>query len=94
VATKLSRLAVVAVGWSVPANIARDYSTLQRQLLPHAEACCRLIVKSETVWRGRAEGGSRGDVDEGKERGTVLGAVHLLGLLYKDQGKLGEAGKM
>jgi tetratricopeptide (TPR) repeat protein len=94
VATKLSRLAVVAVGWSVPANTARDYSTLQRRLLPHAEACSRQTVESEASWRGRAERASDGDVDESGEQKTVLDAVHFVGDLYADQGKLGEAEKM
>jgi tetratricopeptide (TPR) repeat protein len=94
VATKLSRLAVVAVGWSVPANTARDYSTLQRRLLPHAEACSRQIVESEASWRGRAERDSDGVVYESGEQKTVLDAVHFVGDLYADQGKLGEAEKM
>jgi tetratricopeptide (TPR) repeat protein len=94
VATKLSRLAVVAVGWSVPANTARDYSTLQRRLLPHAEACSSQMVESEASWRGRVERDSDGDVDESGEQKTVLNAVLLVGNLYAAQGKLGEAEKM
>lgn len=93
-ATGLSRLAVVAVGWAVPASSTRDYAALQRRLLLHAQACFRQIVKSEAVWRGSAEGGSDRDVDEGEERETVLDAVHMLGVLYADQGRLGEAEKM
>jgi tetratricopeptide (TPR) repeat protein len=94
VATKLSRLAVVAVGCSVPANTVRDYSTLQRRLLPHAEAYSRQIVESKASWRGRAERDSDGVVDESGEQKTVLNAVLLVGLLYADQGKLREAEKM
>jgi tetratricopeptide (TPR) repeat protein len=94
VATKLSRLAVVAIGWSVPTDTARDYSTLQRRLLPHAEACSRQIVESKASWRGRAERDSDGVVDESGEQQTVLSAFLLMGLLYANQGKLGEAEKM
>jgi tetratricopeptide (TPR) repeat protein len=93
-ATELSRLAVVVVGLAVPESSTRDYAALQRRLLLHAQACSSQIVKSEAVWGGRAQRGSGGDVDEGKERETVLNAVHLLGLLYADQGKLGEAEQM
>jgi tetratricopeptide (TPR) repeat protein len=93
-ATELSRLAVVVVGLAVPESSTRDYAALQQRLLLHAQACSSQIVKSEAVWGGRAEGGSGGDVDESKERETVLNAVHLLGLLYADQGKLSEAEKM
>ncbi|PSN58604.1 hypothetical protein BS50DRAFT_614817 [Corynespora cassiicola Philippines] len=35
----LSRLAVAAVGWAVPHSSTRDYSIVQRRLLPHAQAC-------------------------------------------------------
>jgi tetratricopeptide (TPR) repeat protein len=93
-ATELSRLAVVAVGQAVPESSTRDYAVLQRRLLPHAQACSRQIAKSKAVWGGGAEGGSDGDVDEGEERKTVLDAVHLLGLLYYDQGKLDKAEQM
>ncbi|KAF1828816.1 hypothetical protein BDW02DRAFT_562334 [Decorospora gaudefroyi] len=92
--TELSRLAVVAVGWAVPASSTRDYSALQRRLLPHAQACSGQIVKSGTVWCGRAKGDKNRDVEEAKELNAVLDAVHCLGLLYADQGKLGKAEQM
>jgi hypothetical protein len=87
---------VVAVGWAVPQSSTgtRDYAAVQRRLLLHAQACSRQVVKSETVWLGRAEGGSSGDVDVNEEQSAVLDAAHLLGILYADQGKLGEAEKM
>ncbi|KAF2022555.1 hypothetical protein EK21DRAFT_95617 [Setomelanomma holmii] len=85
---------VVTVGCSVPHSSARDYSTLQRRLLPHAQVCSRRLIKSETdVWLGidKCDGGR---FDGGEEQETVLDAVHLLGLLYAAQGKLGEAEQM
>ncbi|RYN57985.1 hypothetical protein AA0117_g13187 [Alternaria alternata] len=93
-AAELSRLAVVAVGQAVPDSSTRDYSTLQRRHLLHAQACSSQVVKHRTVWGRRAENGSNGDVDEDQERKTVLDAVHLLGDLFADQGRLGEAEKM
>ncbi|KAI4940892.1 hypothetical protein J4E91_011149 [Alternaria rosae] len=93
-ATELSRLAVVAVGWAVPESSTRDYAALQRRLLPHAQACSSQVVKRNAVWDREAEDGSDGDVDKDQERKTVLDAVHMLGLLYTDQGRLGEAEKM
>jgi tetratricopeptide (TPR) repeat protein len=93
-AAELSRLAVVVVGWAVPESSTRDYAALQRRLLLHAQACSCQVVKRKTVWDRGAEDGSDGDVDEGEERETVLNAVHMLGLLYAAQGKLGEAEKM
>jgi tetratricopeptide (TPR) repeat protein len=91
---ELNRLAVVAVGHAVPASSTRDYAALQRRLLLHAQACSRQVVKRRTVWGRRAENGSDGDVDEDQERKTVLDAVHLLGDLFADQGRLGEAEQM
>jgi tetratricopeptide (TPR) repeat protein len=93
-ATELSRLTIVAVGWAVPASSTRDYAALQRRLLLHAQACSRQVVERNAVWDREAENGGDGDVDEDQERKTVLDAVHLLGLLYADQGRLGEAEKM
>ncbi|EMD96375.1 hypothetical protein COCHEDRAFT_1167485 [Bipolaris maydis C5] len=93
-AAELSRLATAAVGWAVPESSSRNYAALQRRLLPHAQTCFSQIARSEAVWYRRAEGGSDGDVNEGKERKTILYAIHLLGDLYADQGKLGEAEQM
>ncbi|KAH3913970.1 hypothetical protein HBH56_096710 [Parastagonospora nodorum] len=90
-ATELSRLAVVAIGWAVPKSSTRDYTTLQRRLLPHAQACSRQISREEPAWSCGDYGGSNGAADDKEEQETVLNAVHLLGLLYADQGKLGEA---
>jgi tetratricopeptide (TPR) repeat protein len=85
---------VVAVGWAVPESSTRDYAVLQRQLLLHAQACSKLVVKSETVWRGRDEGGSDGHVNEDEERRAVINAMNLLGNLYAAQRRLGEAEQM
>jgi Tfp pilus assembly protein PilF len=92
-AAQLSRLSVVTVGWSVPASSSRDYATLQRRLLPHAQACSRQMAKKETGRNYRLDDDNHGALDE-DEQDTVLDAIHLLGLLYADQGKLGEAEQM
>ncbi|CAN9212127.1 unnamed protein product [Alternaria alternata] len=91
---ELSRLAVVAIGHAVPASYTRDYAALQCRLLPHAQACSRQAVERNAVWDRGAEDGSDGDIEEGEERKTVLAAVHTLGNLYADQGRLGEAEQM
>ncbi|KAF1960998.1 hypothetical protein CC80DRAFT_269456 [Byssothecium circinans] len=93
-AIELSQLAVVIVGWTVPESSTRDYSTLQRRLLPHAQACSRQIVKREAGWRLGVDKGNDEDVDRDEQQDTILRAIHLLGLLYADQGKLGEAEQM
>jgi tetratricopeptide (TPR) repeat protein len=93
-ATELSRLSVVTIGWAVPASSTRDYSIVQRRLLPHAQACSRQIGKREAGWDHRVNEGNTKDVSEGEEQETALNATHLLGDLYTDQGKLGEAEQM
>jgi tetratricopeptide (TPR) repeat protein len=93
-AAELSRLSVVAVGWSVPASSSRNYATLQRRLLPHAQVCSRRIAGNEPGWKCRLNDSTHEAVDKEDEQETVLDAIHLLGLLYADQGKLGDAEKM
>jgi tetratricopeptide (TPR) repeat protein len=93
-ATELSRLSVIAVGWAVPGSSARDCSALQQQLLPHAQACSRQIVKEEAVWCLVVNGGNGEGIDKGEKQETVLDAIHFLGDLYRDQGKLDEAEQM
>jgi tetratricopeptide (TPR) repeat protein len=93
-AIKLSQLAVVAVGWSVPGSSTRDYSSLQRRLLPHAQTCFKQIVKREAGWWLGADKEDDEDVDESEEQETVLDAIHCLGDLYFGQGKLIEAEQM
>jgi tetratricopeptide (TPR) repeat protein len=93
-ATELSRLSVIAVGWAVLGSSARDYSALQRQLLPHAQACSRQIVKEEAGWCHAVTGGNSEGIHKSEKQETVLDAIHLLGALYADQGKLGEAEQM
>jgi tetratricopeptide (TPR) repeat protein len=82
---------VVAVGLAVLESSTRDYAALQRRLLLHAQACSGQIVKSKTVWSGRAEGDNNEAINKGEEKQTVLDALHLLGNLYTDQSRLGEA---
>jgi tetratricopeptide (TPR) repeat protein len=93
-AIKLSQLAVVAVGWSVPESSTRDYAPLQRRLLPHAQGCSSWIIKKELSWGYECSEGNSEVKNEDKEQKTTLDAIHLLGLLYADQSKLGEAEKM
>ncbi|KAB2098622.1 hypothetical protein AG0111_0g13152 [Alternaria gaisen] len=93
-AAELSRLAVVAVGWAVPESSTRDYAALQRRLLLHAQACSSQVVKRKTVWDRGAAVGSNEDINEDQKRETVLDAVHMLGVLYANQGRLGEAEQM
>ncbi|CAN9248412.1 unnamed protein product [Alternaria alternata] len=93
-ATELSRLAVVAVGHVVPGSSTRDYAALQRRLLLHAQACSSQVVKRKTVWYRGAAVGSNEDINEDQKRETVLDAVHMLGVLYANQGRLDEAEQM
>jgi tetratricopeptide (TPR) repeat protein len=93
-AIALSRVAVVAVGWNVPESSTRDYATLQRRLLPHAQACSRQIIKREADWGLSVNKEPVEDINASEEQETVLTAINLLGNLYANQGKLGEAEQM
>ncbi|KAK4170949.1 hypothetical protein QBC36DRAFT_295822 [Triangularia setosa] len=75
------RLAMMVVGFSVPDSATKDYWVLQRRLLPHAERC--------SWW---AEGFRGGECDF--EGINITNATHILGNLYLDQGRLGEAEAM
>jgi tetratricopeptide (TPR) repeat protein len=93
-AIELSQLAVVTVGWSVPHTSTRNYATLQRRLLLHAQAYSRQRIKSKASRCLRDDKYKDEDLEKVEERNAVLGAIHQLGNLYADQGKLGEAEQM
>jgi hypothetical protein len=57
---ELGLLAVIAVGWAVPDSSTPDYSTLQRQLLPHAQACSGQIVRREGEQGSESDNRSNG----------------------------------
>src|SRR5437762_4690933 len=75
------RLAVMVVGLSVPSSTSKDYWVMQRRLLPHAERCSWWIGEIYRVGR------SFDDI-------TAMNAMHMLGDLYSDQGRLTEAESM
>ncbi|KAH8587243.1 hypothetical protein B0O99DRAFT_747744 [Bisporella sp. PMI_857] len=91
---KLAQLAVIIVGCAVPDSLSRDYSTLQRRLLPHAQACSHRIEIHETGPSSGAHKGGSVENQMGEERIILDDAILLLGNLYRDQGKLDEAEKM
>ncbi|PMD65959.1 FabD/lysophospholipase-like protein [Hyaloscypha bicolor E] len=89
---QLAQLAVIVVGWAVPHSSSLDSSALQRRLLPHAQACSRWVVmKGARQWSTQESGSS--EIKLVQERVGILGAVHNLGILYQEQGKLDEAEK-
>jgi tetratricopeptide (TPR) repeat protein len=96
---ELGHLAVVAVGWAVPERSRQDYSILQQQLMPHAQACSWRIVREgleqvyESTNTSEGSGGCRTGL-EGEERETLVVAMNYLANLYKEQGKLAEAEQM
>src|SRR3569833_1721506 len=75
------RLAVMAVGLSVPMNTSKDYRVLQQRLLPHAERCSWWIEEICGV------GESFDDIQ-------AIRTKHMLGILYANQGQLAEAESM
>jgi tetratricopeptide (TPR) repeat protein len=72
----MARLALRCVGLHVPSTNALQYWVTQQRLLRHANQCHGFV---DAVL-------ARQEDDM-----TMMGAVHGLGLLYADQGKLGKA---
>ncbi|KAH7372236.1 hypothetical protein BKA66DRAFT_423213 [Pyrenochaeta sp. MPI-SDFR-AT-0127] len=93
-ATELSQLAIVTVGLAVPDLSAPNYTATQRRLLPHAQVCTTWVVESETRWCFVGSNDYDKGLNKGNQHEIVLGAIHLLGNLYADQGKLDEAEQM
>ncbi|KAH7111330.1 hypothetical protein B0J11DRAFT_619915 [Dendryphion nanum] len=79
----LSWVAVTAVGLAVPMNDTKDYWETQARLLPHAGAC------EVTIKKGIGD-----RFEEQKEVDVLLWAMHGLGNLYADLGKLDKAEEM
>jgi tetratricopeptide (TPR) repeat protein len=78
----------------VPESATRDDSTLQRRLLPHVQAFSSWIVKSEVYWWVSIDKEDDRDIHGSEEQQTVLDAIHRLGALYANQGKLSKAEHM
>ncbi len=74
------RLAVMAIGSSVPMATTDAYWILQRRLLPHAEQCL--------WWIGQICS-SEWSVEK-----ALMDAMSMLGILYRSQGRLAEAEAM
>jgi tetratricopeptide (TPR) repeat protein len=73
-------VAVIVVGMSVPMSTTDSYWILQRRLLAHAERC--------SWWIGQLRG------DEWGMEEVLMDAIHGLGILYVNQGRLAEAEAM
>jgi len=93
-ASELGRLAVVTVGWAVPVRSTRDYWVMERRLLPHVQAGPRWVENSCKKQSIQGDRSCNTDIDRGEEQQTLLDAIQLLGSLYWNQGKLGEAEQM
>ncbi|RYP55992.1 hypothetical protein DL770_010860 [Monosporascus sp. CRB-9-2] len=90
----LARTAVLVVGFAVPHNSTKEYRTMQRRLLPHAQSCSQWILDSEADPSAKRWGSSYRAGTDKECIIEVLDAIVWLGYLYSDQDKLGEAEKM
>ena len=91
---RIGRLAVMVVGWAVPPKSMCDYSAVQRRLLPHVQACSQYVVMAELEQIDESRDENESESEEGENNIAYLDGIHLLGILYMDQDKLGEAEKM
>ncbi|MCJ1269239.1 hypothetical protein MMC22_009129 [Lobaria immixta] len=91
---ELAQLAVLVVGWAVPNSSSRDYPAIQRRLLPHAQVCSQWVSVGKRKQRPGSPNTDEVNFEGVEEKEVSLDAIHRLGLLYHDQGKLAEAEKM
>ncbi|KAA6412799.1 MAG: hypothetical protein FRX48_03791 [Lasallia pustulata] len=78
--TSMAILALICVGLAVPTNDVPEYWVKERRLLPHADKCRESVIN--TINLGL------------QNNRNALNAVHKLGNLYADQGKMAEAEAM
>ncbi|KAF2622623.1 hypothetical protein BU25DRAFT_415117 [Macroventuria anomochaeta] len=88
--TALSWLATVLVGLAVPGSDEKKYCETQARLVPHAERREKSVVREDKTDQRAKDRASEQEEDEQ----TLLWAVHNLGNLYRDQGKLDKAETM
>jgi tetratricopeptide (TPR) repeat protein len=90
-AMKLSRLAVVTVGWAILSDAAYYCSARQRRLLSHAQACFGWVEKCAPEWMLEFRRARDTCTEKTKSDEALLEALHLTGLLCVNQGRLAEA---
>ncbi|KAA6410089.1 MAG: nb-arc and tpr domain [Lasallia pustulata] len=73
-------LALICVGLAVPTEDVPEYWVKERRLLPHADKCFGFVYNTINL--------------EFQDNRNALDAVHNLGILYADQGKMAEAEAM
>ncbi len=76
----MTRLALSCVGWAVPTKEVPQYWAIERRVFPHARKSLEYIRHGIDV--------------ESSDNRNIYGAIHNLGLLYADQGKMQEAEAM
>ena len=76
----MARLALVCVGSAVPRNNVSEYWAKERRLLPHTHRCFDSVSDAIDL--------------ESQDNQTTLDAIHNLGLLYANQGKMAEVETM
>jgi tetratricopeptide (TPR) repeat protein len=91
---RMGWLAVIVVGQAVPPKSMRDYAAVQRRLLPHVQACSRYVDVAELEQTDGSMDENESESKKGEDNIAYLDGIHLLGLLYTNQGKLDEAEKM
>ncbi|KAI9783465.1 MAG: hypothetical protein M1816_001347 [Peltula sp. TS41687] len=90
----LARLAVIVIGLAVPNISTKEFWTVQRRLLAHAQCCSQWILTGKVSTDDRRDNmPSRISAEAGYTE-VILDAIHRLGMLYAQQDKLDEAEKM
>ena len=91
---ELAQLAVIVIGLAVHDSSVQDCTIMQRRLLPHAQVCSQWILTGTMEEKHRDYNIRYTDLRKLEKIEAILDAIHLLGYLYSDQGKLAEAEEM
>ncbi|USP73984.1 FabD/lysophospholipase-like protein [Curvularia clavata] len=94
-ATKLGRLAVIAVGFAAPSESLHNCTALQLRIFPHAQAASQWVFQAN-IQREKLSSDDEveGYVMEAEQYEAVLAGTLLLSSLFDAQGKLGEAERL
>jgi tetratricopeptide (TPR) repeat protein len=90
-AKMLHCLAIMTVGWAVSPHTGYFSLALQRQFVPHVQACFGWLLKSKQKWALIYDGACEVHLKKNRGEYDFLKALQLLGLSCRSHGKPREA---
>ncbi|KAI9673080.1 MAG: hypothetical protein M1829_004394 [Trizodia sp. TS-e1964] len=90
---QLAQLALIVIYRAIPEMLAAEYFSITRRLLPHAQACCRLLPANQKEKPSPSDKEESFQLD-GVKAPLMLDVYSCIAEMYRNQGKLSEAEKM